>query len=117
MEKAVAAFWELVGRPAVDDSDREIKVGRIALTVLPAVSSDRPERLFMEIPQDLRPVEAIAPMALKAALVGMENLPGFLARLKSSLHAGLEHRERCGPWTVTCSEKGSLLSIEARYQP
>ncbi|MCW1887678.1 hypothetical protein OKA04_23275 [Luteolibacter flavescens] len=116
MEKVISDYLEMVSGMATV-GDREISLGRVVLHVLPRVDADPPERLFMEIPGDLRPQEALAPMALKAALVGHEGLPAFLHELKAALAAGKEYRHQAGKWRVTCSEKGSMLSIEARYRP
>ena len=70
-------------------TDLEIKVGRLSLRVIPSVDSDSPDRLFLDFPQDLRPEE-------------------------SALSLGREHRETFPRWQIRCSEKGALLSIEAR---
>ncbi len=94
-------------------TDLEIKVGRISLRVIPSVDSDSPDRLFLDFPEDLRPDEAALPMALKAAVIDCP-LHDFLGRLKSSLTHGREHLEAFPRWQIRCSQKGALLSIEAR---
>lgn len=116
MEKVVSDYLDFLRSfghvPEV--GDREIVLGRISLSVFPSVESDSIQRLFMDFPEDLKPEEAACPMGLKFALVGPSELPDFLRRIGNSLHSGKEHHELYGEWSIRCSEKGSMLSIEAR---
>lgn len=97
-------------------TDHEIKVGRLALRVIPTLDSDSPDRLYLDFPEDLSREESILPMAVKAAVIDCP-LADFLERVKNSLTLGKEHLEIFPRWQIRCSEKGSLLSIEARFRP
>ena len=115
MNPAVAQYLEMtstkdsVKLPMVTDD--EIVIGRVSLKVFPSVESDDVERIFMEFPQNLQPDEAVIPMLLKACLVGYDELPPLMARLRESLHAGREHRETVGAWDLRFSDLVHQLAV------
>ena len=115
MNPAVSEYLKMtkgsVKLPMVTDD--EIVIGRVSLKVFPSVESDDVERIFMEFPQDLQPDEAMIPMMLKVCLVGYDEIPGLMQRLRDSLHAGREHLETVGPWDLRFSDQGGIHVIEA----
>ena len=115
MNPAVAEYLNMtkgsVKLPMVTDD--EIVIGRVSLKVFPSVESDSVDRLFMEFPADLQPDEAMIPMMLKVCLVGFDDIPCLMQRLRESLHAGREHLETVGPWNLRFSDQGGLHVIEA----
>lgn len=115
MNPAVAEYLSMtkgsVKLPVVTDD--EIVIGRVSLKVLPSVESDDVDRLFMEFPADLQPDEAMIPMMLKVCLVGYDEIPSLMPRLRESLRAGREHFETLGPWHIRFSDQDGIHVIEA----
>ena len=115
MNPAVAEYLNMtkgsVKLPMVTDD--EIVIGRVSLRVFPSVESDDVDRLFMEFPADLQPDEAMIPIMLKVCLVGYDEIPQLMQRLKESPHAGREHFETLGSWHIRFSDQGGIHVIEA----